>query len=162
MVEGKHLTCHSLNVTRYCRTFFLMDDLINLSKVVILLLMIAVAFVAINLSGRLVRLTTPLANKLAQLHQDDSDEPELGDRLERIKNRYIALLSHVDQVETSEFSAGEIETISLPFFIRQITAASAQSWLRQAPGILISLGLLGTFAGLTVGLSEIAGALGVC
>ncbi len=137
-----------------------MDDIINLSKVVILLLMVAVAFVAINLSGRLARLTTPLANRLAQLHQEDSDEPELGDRLERIKNRYIALLSHVDQVETAEFSAGEIETISLPFFFRQITAASAQSWLRQAPGILISLGLLGTFAGLTVGLSEIAGALG--
>lgn len=136
-----------------------MDDLINLSKVVILLLMVAVAFVAIVLSGRLAHLTTPLAARLAQLHQDDSEVPELGDRLERIKNRYIALLSHVDQVDTAEFSAGEIETISLTFLFRQITAASVQSWLRQAPGILISLGLLGTFAGLTVGLSEIAGAL---
>ncbi|MGB5136818.1 MAG: hypothetical protein WBN89_16795 [Prochlorococcaceae cyanobacterium] len=136
-----------------------MDDLINLSKVVILILMVAVAFVAIHLSGRLASLTTPLAARLAQLHQDNSEAPELGDRLERIKNRYIALLSHVDQVDTAEFSAGEIETISLSFFFRQITAASAQSWLRQAPGILISLGLLGTFAGLTIGLSEIAGAL---
>ncbi|MBC1260292.1 hypothetical protein FQK07_03245 [Synechococcus sp. BSF8S] len=125
----------------------------------ILLLMVAVAFVAIGLSGQLARLTMPLAARLAQLHQDDSEAPELGDRLERIKNRYIALLSHVDQVDAAEFSAGEIETISLPFVFRQITAASAQSWLRQAPGILISLGLLGTFAGLTIGLSEIAGAL---
>ncbi len=136
-----------------------MDNLINLSKVVILLLMVAVAFVAIDLSGRLARLTTPLACRLVELHQDDSEVPELGDRLERIKNRYIALLSHVDQVDTAEFSAGEIETIFLNSLFGQITAASAQSWLRQAPGILISLGLLGTFAGLTVGLSEIAGAL---
>ncbi len=137
-----------------------MDDLIYLSKVVILLVMLVVAFVAIDLSVRLGRLTTPLAARLAQLHQDDSEAPELGHRLERIKNRYIALLSHVDQVDTAEFSAGEIETIYLPFFMREITAAAAQSWLRQAPGILISLGLLGTFAGLTAGLSEIAGALG--
>jgi hypothetical protein len=82
-----------------------MDDLINLSKVVILLLMVLVAFVAIGLSGRLASLTTPLAVRLAQLHQDDSVAPELGDRLRRIKNRYIALLSHVDAVDTAEFRA---------------------------------------------------------
>lgn len=137
----------------------LMDALIELAKVVILLLMLVVAFVAIYLSGRLSRLTTPLAAKLAQLHQDDSWSLEIGDRLERVRNRYIALLTHVDNVDTAEFSAGEIETISLPFLFREITAAAAQSWVRQAPGILISLGLLGTFAGLTAGLSQIAGVL---
>lgn len=136
-----------------------MDDLLNLAKVFILLLMVLVALVALVVSSQLGRLTSPLASRLALLHQDDSQQLELGDRLERIKNRYISLLSHVDEVDAAEFSAGEIETISLPFFYRQITAASAQSWIRQAPGILISLGLLGTFAGLTVGLSEISRAL---
>ena len=40
-----------------------------------------------------------------------------------------------------------------------MTAASAHSWIHQAPGILISIGLLGTFWCLTVGLSQISGAL---
>ncbi len=118
------------------------------------------ALVALWLSLLLARLTTPLATKLAQLHQDGSlNDSKVDQRLVRIRTRYIALLTHVDNVDTAEFSAGEIETISLPFFTRNITAAAAQSWLRQAPGILISLGLLGTFAGLTAGLSEISGAL---
>jgi len=110
-----------------------MDDLINLSKVVILIVMVVVAFLAIDLSRRLARLTSPLATRLAQLHQDDSEIPELGDRLERIKTRYIALLCHVDQVDTAEFSAGEIETISLPFFSGQITAASAHELACSKP-----------------------------
>lgn len=62
-----------------------MDDLLNLAKVSILLLMVLVAFVALVISAQLGRLTSPLASRLALLHQDDSQEPELGDRLERIK-----------------------------------------------------------------------------
>jgi hypothetical protein len=113
-----------------------------------------------RLSVLLARLTTPLATKLAQLHQDGTiEDSKVDQRLLRIRRRYIALLTHVDNIDTAEFSAGEIETISLPFFTRSLTAAAAQSWLRQAPGILISLGLLGTFAGLTAGLSEISSAL---
>jgi hypothetical protein len=134
--------------------------LTTLSKVIILVLQLLVALVALELSARLARLTTPLAVKLAELHQNGSTAIELGDRLTRIKERYISLIAHVDNVDAAEFSAGEIETISLPFFQSSITAAAAQSWLRQAPGILISLGLLGTFTGLTVGLGQIGGALG--
>lgn len=137
-----------------------LSALIDHSKGVVLGLQLLVALVALWLSLLLARLTTPLATKLAQLHQDGSlNDSKVDQRLVRIRTRYIALLTHVDNVDTAEFSAGEIETISLPFFTRNITAAAAQSWLRQAPGILISLGLLGTFAGLTAGLSEISGAL---
>lgn len=137
-----------------------LSALIDYSKGVVLGLQLLVALVALWLSLLLARLTTPLATKLAQLHQDGSlNDSKVDQRLVRIRTRYIALLTHVDNVDTAEFSAGEIETISLPFFTRNITAAAAQSWLRQAPGILISLGLLGTFAGLTAGLSEISGAL---
>lgn len=137
-----------------------MDDLINLSKVVILLSMVVMALVTFVLSGQLARLIKPLTASLARLHQPNAGPPDLGQRLQGIKERYETLLIHVDQIDAAEFSAGAIETLTLPFFFRQITAAAAQSWVQQAPGILISLGLLGTFAGLTVGLSEIAGALG--
>ena len=137
-----------------------MNDLINLSKVVILVLMVVVALVALGLSWRLGRLIKPITVRLARLHQLNADINELGDCLDQIKDRYTGLIKHVDQVDAAEFSAGAIETLTLPFFFRKITAAAAQSWVQQAPGILISLGLLGTFAGLTVGLSEIAGALG--
>jgi hypothetical protein len=137
-----------------------LSALIDHSKGVVLGLQLLVASVALWLSVLLARLTTPLATKLAQLHQDGTiEDSKVDQRLLRIRRRYIALLTHVDNIDTAEFSAGEIETISLPFFTRSLTAAAAQSWLRQAPGILISLGLLGTFAGLTAGLSEISGAL---
>ena len=134
--------------------------LIDYSKFLILLLQIVAAALAVWLSILLTRSTEPLATKLAQLHQDGTIGHSKADQyLSRIRDRYINLLAHVDNVDTAEFSAGVIETISLPFFARSITAAAAQGWLRQAPGILISLGLLGTFAGLTAGLSEISGAL---
>jgi hypothetical protein len=137
-----------------------LSALIDHSKGVVLGLQLLVASVALWLSVLLARLTTPLATKLAQLHQDGTiEDSKVDQRLLRIRRRYIALLTHIDNIDTAEFSAGEIETISLPFFTRSLTAAAAQSWLRQAPGILISLGLLGTFAGLTAGLSEISGAL---
>ena len=134
--------------------------LIDYSKYLILLLQIVAAALAVWLSVLLTRSTEPLATKLAQLHQDGTIGHSKADQyLSRIRTRYINLLAHVDNVDTAEFSAGVIETISLPFFTRSITAAAAQGWLRQAPGILISLGLLGTFAGLTAGLSEISGSL---
>jgi hypothetical protein len=134
--------------------------LIDCSKFLIFLLQIVAAALAVWLSVLLTRSTEPLATKLAQLHQDGTIGHSKADQyLSRIRTRYIDLLAHVDNVDTAEFSAGVIETISLPFFTRSITAAAAQGWLRQAPGILISLGLLGTFAGLTAGLTEISGSL---
>ncbi len=133
-----------------------LSALIIISRGFVLGLQLVVASIAIWLSVLLAGLTTPLAKKLAQLHQNGSiGDSAVDNRLLHIRRRYTALLTHVDNVDTAEFSAGEIETISLTFFTRKITAASAQSWLRQAPGILISLGLLGTFAGLTAGLSEL-------
>ena len=134
--------------------------LIDYSKGVVLLLQLMAALMALWLSVLLAKSTEPLAAKLAQLHQDDTiGNSKVDQKLSRIRARYITLLTHVDNVDAAEFSAGVIETISLPFFSRSITAAAAQGWLRQATGILISLGLLGTFAGLTAGLSEISGAL---
>ena len=65
----------------------------------------------------------------------------------------------MDSIDATEFSCGEIETLPLKVLGRTLTASAAQSWIRQAPGVLISLGLLGTFVGLTVGLNQIAAVL---
>jgi len=50
------------------------------------------------------------------------------------------------------FSAGE--TSGLRIF-RRVSASQLQYYVNQAPALLVSLGLLGTFAGLTIGLEEI-------
>lgn len=128
-------------------------------RAVLLFAMIAIAGSTLLLSRRLNRRIQPLARQLLQAHQGNTDSDSVGEELQSIKARYIDLLEHVDDVDASEFSAGEIERLALSFLNRELTAASAQSWIRQAPGILISLGLLGTFTGLTVGLSQISGVL---
>ena len=133
------------------------DLSIEVAKVILLLLMIAVAGAATYLTSALNVLIRPISRQLIEMHKGDTGG--LEPRLQYIRQRYIALLSHVDNIDTAEFSAGEIERLSLRIFGREVTAASAHSWIHQAPGILISLGLLGTFWGLTVGLSQISGAL---
>lgn len=133
------------------------DLSIEVAKVILLLLMVAVAGAATYLTSALNTLIRPISRQLIELHKGDTGG--LGSKLDSIKKRYIALLSHVDSIDTAEFSAGEIERLSLRIFGREVTAASSHSWIHQAPGILISLGLLGTFWGLTVGLGQISGAL---
>jgi hypothetical protein len=133
------------------------DFFIELVKIVLLLLMAAVAGAALYLTRALNRLIRPISRQLIELHKDGGGV--LEPRLDHIRHRYILLLSHVDNIDTAEFSSGEIERLSLRIFDREITAASAHGWIQQAPGILISFGLLGTFWGLTVGLGQISGAL---
>ena len=141
------------------------DLSIEVAKVILLLLMIAVAGAATYLTSALNVLIRPISRQLIEMHKYDpstlqsSLQAAKQPRLREIRERYVALLSHVDNIDTAEFSAGEIERLSLRIFGREVTAASAHSWIHQAPGILISLGLLGTFWGLTVGLSQISGAL---
>ncbi len=138
---------------------------VGVAKVVLLLLMIGVAGTALILTNELNNLIRPISRQLIEMHIYDkgmmhaSLQAAKQPRLREIRERYIALLSHVDNINTAEFSAGEIERLSMRIFGRDLTAASANSWINQAPGILISLGLLGTFLGLTVGLSQISGAL---
>lgn len=137
-----------------------MDALIEQCKIAIFLLMVGVTAIAIHLSIQLQKLTTPLSRKLSELHREDSQTLLYRDPwLSRIQDRYENLITHVDTVDASEFSAGEIENLPVYLFKKKIAASSALSWIRQAPGILISLGLLGTFVGLTFGLSQISGIL---
>jgi len=141
------------------------DLLMEGAKVILLLLMFAIAGAAIHLTRALNNLIRPISRQLIEMHIYDkgmmhaSLQAAKQPRLREIRERYIALLSHVDNINTAEFSAGEIERLSMRIFGRDLTAASAHSWINQAPGILISLGLLGTFLGLAVGLGEISNAL---
>jgi hypothetical protein len=136
------------------------STLIELAKVIIVGMMGAVTLGSLLISQRLNKLLAPLVRELRHLHQENVTQIEANSRLDRIQERYTRLFSHVDDVDTAEFSAGEIQNLNLQIFNRKLTAAAAHSWLRQAPGLLISLGLLGTFAGLTVGLGQISNALG--
>ena len=133
---------------------------IEVVRFTILILMVVIGIYSLRLSLLLDRRIRPLSRRLARLHQDEASHEDLGSDLERCRSRYESLLQNVDDVDTAEFSSGFIETLDLVFLGQTVTAATIQSWVRQAPSILISLGLLGTFAGLTVGLKQIGGILG--
>jgi len=133
------------------------DISIEVGKVILLLLMFAVAGAATYLTILLNKLIRPISRQLIELHKGDSSA--LHTKLHSIKQRYISLLPFVENIDAAEFSAGEIERLSIRFLGREVTAAAAHSWIHQAPGILISFGLLGTFWGLTVGLGQISGAV---
>jgi hypothetical protein len=124
-------------------------------RIIILILMAAIGVFSLWLSILLNQRIRPLSEKLARLHQEGAVHDDLASDLQACRSRYEVLLQNVDDVDTAEFSAGFIETLNLRFMGRYVTAATVQSWVRQAPSILISLGLLGTFAGLTVGLQQI-------
>jgi len=122
--------------------------------------MLGIFFYSLLLSLLLSKRIGSLSAVLSRLHQLPASDHDLSSDLQRCRTRYEALLENVDDVDTAAFSAGFIETLTLSCLGRSFTAAAAQSWVRQAPGLLISLGLLGTFAGLTVGLQQIGEVLG--
>ena len=132
------------------------EPLSEFLKYLILALMFALALTSIGLSVRLRRHTYPLERQLEDLHHAYVPTDGLNPFLRKQADRYNALFDHVDQVDTAEFSAGVVETLVIMHQPTRITAAAAQGWIRQTPGILISLGLLGTFFGLTIGLSRIS------
>ena len=136
-----------------------MNLAIEFVKNIILILMITISICAIYLSIQLRMITLPILRRLSDMHIDDKETVGESDPwLQRIQLRYEELIGHVDTISTAEFSAGEIETLPLRFFKKRIKASAAQAWLKQTPSVLISLGLLGTFVGLTVGLSQISSA----
>ena len=134
-----------------------MNFAIEFTKQVIFIVMITISVCAIYLSIQLRIITLPISRRLSDMHIDDIEiVGEFDPWLRRIQLRYEGLIGHVDTISTAEFSAGEIETLPLRFFKKRITASAAQALLKQTPSVLISLGLLGTFVGLTVGLSQIS------
>lgn len=133
--------------------------LVEATRVVIIVSILVIGFTSLRLSAVLNRRIRPLSEKLIRLHQAPTEVVTHEGDLGKFQKSYQDLMKHTDDVDTAEFSAGLIETLELRFLGRSLTVASAQSWVKQAPSLLISLGLLGTFAGLTVGLNQIGGIL---
>jgi len=144
--------------------FRLMDDLINLSKSSILIVWWWWPFPGDWTSrARLARPDQPnWRPRLAQLHQERLGRFGAGDRLEAASRLATSRCSAMyDQsIHRPNSVLGEIETISCLFFLVRSQRASAQSWLQKPRGLPDLDGLLGTFAGLTVGLVRSPGALG--
>lgn len=133
--------------------------LVQATRVLIILSIVVIGLSSLRLSAVLNRRIRPLSDKLARLHQTPATEMAHEGEIGEFQERYQELMQYADDVDTAEFSAGLIETLQLNFLGRSLTVASAQSWVKQAPSLLISLGLLGTFAGLTAGLNQIGGIL---
>ena len=133
--------------------------LVEATRILIILSIIVIGLGSLRLSFVLNRRIRPLSDKLVRLHQSPAMEMTHDGEIGDFQARYQELMKHADDVDTAEFSAGLIETLELRFLGRSLTVASAQSWVKQSPSLLISLGLLGTFAGLTVGLNQIGGIL---
>lgn len=133
--------------------------LVELTRIIIILSIVVIGLGSLSLSFVLDRRIRPLSDKLVRLHQTPSIEMTHEGEIGNFQARYQELMKHADDVDTAEFSGGLIETLELRFLGRSLTVASAQSWVKQSPSLLISLGLLGTFAGLTVGLNQIGGIL---
>ena len=133
--------------------------LVEATRVIIIVSILVIGFGSLRLSAVLSRRIRPLSEKLIRLHQTPTEDVAHEGDLGKFQKSYQDLMKHTDDVDTAEFSAGLIETLELHYLGRSLTVASAQSWVKQAPSLLISLGLLGTFAGLTVGLNQIGGIL---
>lgn len=134
-------------------------SLVAASRLFLILVIACIGLLSLQLSSVLNQRIRPLSGKLVHLHQNPSEDLDPDGEIADFRDRYKALLGHSDDIDTAEFSAGLIETLDLRFLGRTLTVASAQSWVKQAPSFLISLGLLGTFAGLTFSLNQIGGIL---
>ena len=75
------------------------DLSIEIVKVVLLLLMVAVAGAAIYLASALDGLIRPVSRQLLELHKGHIGGLEPS--LQYIRRRYISLLSHVDNIDTA-------------------------------------------------------------
>ena len=72
-----------------------------------------------------------------------------------IEERYLALIQSIDDIDAHDFCMSERHSLRIVMGPIRLSAEKIQDFVCQAPAILISLGLLGTFAGLTGGLGEI-------
>ena len=81
-------------------------------KVILLLLMFGITGAAVYLTSALNNLIRPISRQLVEMHIYDegmlnaSLQTAKQPRLRDIRERYIALLSHVDNINTAEFSSG--------------------------------------------------------
>ena len=118
---------------------------------------------AIACSGILSRKISPInkyiENEIRKPSQEASTLPTPILLTELIK-KYEQLFETVDEVNAGDFALSQVHSIRVRIFFAKLSAEKIQDFIGQAPALLISLGLLGTFAGLTGGLGEIQSVLG--
>ena len=104
----------------------------------------------------------PIMNEIercGRLNAAEIKTVELKTFLNRVEGRYLELISNVDSINADHFCSSEICSLRIKFNFINISVAKVQDFVAQSPSLLISLGLLGTFAGLTGGLGEIQAVL---
>ena len=100
----------------------------------------------------------PIMNEIercGRLNVTEIKTVKLNKFLNRVEGKYLELITNVDSINAGHFCSSEVCSlrIKLPFI--NVSAAQIQDFVAQSPSLLVSLGLLGTFAGLTGGLGEI-------
>ena len=85
----------------------------------------------------------------------DDNLANIPTTLGKIIDKYELLFETVDDVDAHDFAVSHVHSLRVRTGVGEFSAEKIQDYICQAPSLLISLGLLGTFAGLTGGLGEI-------
>ena len=113
------------------------------------------SFAVALLSGTLLSIKIkPIINTLkTQIAHPEAIEisSTMHPLLTKIEDKYLLLLKNADNINALTFSSGETNSLR----VYRMPATKLQYYINQAPALLVSIGLLGTFAGLTTGLGEI-------
>ena len=118
----------------------------------------ALFFIAITAAFTLARKVKPIMNEIercGRLKTTEIRTLELNTFLRRAEEKYLELITKVDSINADHFCSSEIYSLRIKVLFINVSAAKIQDFVAQSPSLLISLGLLGTFAGLTGGLGEI-------
>lgn len=127
-------------------------------------LMLSCFAIAIACSGVLSRKILPInryiENEIRRSSQEATNSSPAPALLIELIEKYEQLFETVDEVNAGDFALSQVHSIRIPIFFARLSAEKIQDFICQAPALLISLGLLGTFAGLTGGLGEIQSVIG--
>ena len=114
--------------------------------------------IAVIAALTLARKLKPIMNEIercGRLKTTEIRTLELNTFLSRVEEKYLELASKVDSINADYFCSSEVCSLRIKVLFINVSAAKIQDFVAQSPSLLISLGLLGTFAGLTGGLGEI-------
>ena len=118
--------------------------------------------IALIAAFMLERKVKPIMNEIEQcgrLRKNEIRTLELKRFLSRVEDKYVDLITTVDSINAEHFCSSEVYSLRIKILFINVSAAKIQDFVAQSTSLLISLGLLGTFAGLTGGLGEIQAVL---
>ena len=125
-----------------------LSNAIELSLAICFILALVFGFI---LSLKIAPIINEIQKEISHI-ASESFAPSTHPFLKNIEEKYILLMKNADNLNAMAFSTGETSGLRI---LRRVSASKLQYYVNQAPALLVSLGLLGTFAGLTIGLEEI-------